>query len=111
MKGVNSEEFPAPGGDGEYNPYSVRILEAMSRHCLSRIREFGDRILKGEIPLSPVRCRDLDACRYCEFAAVCRFDVRLGAEAREIPAEEEVSVRERLLAEADAEKEAGRETD
>lgn len=43
-------------------------------HIERIIRKTGDAILNGEIAVSPTDGRDSQACKYCDFAAVCSFE-------------------------------------
>jgi len=48
---------------------------AMLRVVERKLGELGDRILSGQIDISPYRLGQLSPCSRCEYSSVCRFDV------------------------------------
>lgn len=64
---------------------SSEQFEAVSRHVQKKLAEYGERILKGDIGLSPYELGDEDACRYCSYHSVCGFDRKVdGCEKRRL---------------------------
>ncbi|MCD8248666.1 MAG: PD-(D/E)XK nuclease family protein [Lachnospiraceae bacterium] len=52
-------------------------LLALSRHVSGKLKDYGERILQGEVSLSPYELRQEDACQFCVYHSVCGFDRRL----------------------------------
>ena len=46
----------------------------LTRHVQKKLREYGERILKGDIRMQPYELRDEDACGVCPYHSVCGFD-------------------------------------
>lgn len=58
-------------------------LKMVSRYVTKKIKEIGQRILGGEISLSPYEMGKQDACQWCSYCNVCGFDPsRPGCEKR-----------------------------
>ena len=49
----------------------------LSKHVQKKLSEYGKRILKGEIAISPYELGAQDACAYCDYHSVCGFDRKL----------------------------------
>jgi len=49
-------------------------FEALRENVEARLREYAQRILAGEITVSPYRIGRETACERCDFRVVCRFD-------------------------------------
>ena len=72
-------------------------LQRLSRHVSRKLSEYGERILDGEISLSPYELKDDDACRFCSFHSICGFDRRLdGCEKRRLEPLERAEVWKKL---------------
>ncbi|MDO4260591.1 MAG: helicase-exonuclease AddAB subunit AddB [Eubacteriales bacterium] len=72
-------------------------LMALSRHVSRKLSEYGGRILKGEISLSPYELREEDACSRCAYHSVCGFDRRMdGCEKRRLSPLEREEIWKRL---------------
>jgi len=52
---------------------SVQFSEIFD-HIERLMRRTGNSILKGDISINPTDGRDSAACKYCDFASVCRFE-------------------------------------
>ena len=83
--------------DGSYTAASGVIAdkdyELVSEYVNDRIREFGKRILEGDITVNPYEMKGKKACTWCRFRSICGFDPSLeGFSMRELPdlKEEEV---------------------
>jgi len=75
--------------DGDFTASSSVATEEqllkLSRHVQTKLSEYGERILNGDIGLDPYELGDEDACRFCGFHSVCGFDRRLpGCEKRRL---------------------------
>ena len=79
MKGLTNESqkvavhLEAVGGQ----KISAERFEGLRRHVQHRVREFGERILAGEIEVAPYRRKKDSACDYCAFHAICGFDPKI----------------------------------
>lgn len=56
---------------------STEQFHAVSRFVRRKLKETGQRIMDGEISVSPVKNKTQSACDYCEYADVCGFDRKL----------------------------------
>lgn len=56
-------------------------LEALKNQALDTAANAAERILNGEADIYPTK----DACTFCPFSAVCRFDRQLGCRTRVVP--------------------------
>ncbi|MCD8196993.1 MAG: helicase-exonuclease AddAB subunit AddB [Lachnospiraceae bacterium] len=67
--------------DGSYTAASSvadeEQLLALSRHVSGKLKDYGERILRGEVSLAPYELRQEDACQFCAYHSVCGFDRRL----------------------------------
>ncbi len=75
--------------DGDYTAASSvaneeRIGKLMA-HVQKLIRDYGKRILDGDIRMDPYELGDRDACAYCAYHSVCGFDRKVpGCEKRQL---------------------------
>lgn len=66
-----------------YTAEEMDILVAYTRH---RIRKLAEQILQGTVAITPYRRKKDRACTYCEFTALCRFELGVpGCRYRYIP--------------------------
>ena len=87
--------------DGSYTAASGVIsgkdYGLISEYVNDRIREFGKRILDGDIAVNPYEIKGKKACTWCRFRAICGFDPSLeGYATRELPDLKESEVIELL---------------
>ncbi|MDR1615616.1 MAG: helicase-exonuclease AddAB subunit AddB [Syntrophomonadaceae bacterium] len=47
------------------------------KHVENVLRKTGERIEQGVITIAPVRMKSRNACQYCAYASICRFDPAL----------------------------------
>lgn len=74
--------------------YTPEQMAFLLDHAKKMAAELADRIRSGEISPSPAAIEDWNACQWCDYAAVCKFDASIpGHEKRELP----VLDREELL--------------
>jgi ATP-dependent helicase/nuclease subunit B len=99
-------------GDFTKNSHLLREEEfrALGRRGRQVLRQAGRRLLAGDIALSPYRSGQAgDACAYCPYHAVCRFDLLVpGHRYREIRRQKDEQIL-RWLANQPAEGEGGGE--
>ena len=56
------------------DPVPATELEALRERVVVHVRDFGGRVLNGEVAPGPYRDGNKTACDYCEFSGICRFD-------------------------------------
>jgi ATP-dependent helicase/nuclease subunit B len=49
----------------------------VSAYVDRKIREYGKRILAGDIQVDPYEMKNRNACTYCTFRSICRFDASI----------------------------------
>ena len=75
--------------DGNFPHHSPNPLKAEAREQIAALKDralkaaanAAERILAGEADVFPTE----DACRFCPYTAVCRFDRQLGCRYRGVP--------------------------
>jgi ATP-dependent helicase/nuclease subunit B len=60
-------------------------FEALLSHVSNRLGELADRILSGDIDITPYRLNRQSPCPKCEFRTVCRFETTIN-QYRHLPA-------------------------
>ncbi len=58
---------------------TFKLLMNYAEECL---KATGKKILSGNIAADPVKTKKVDACKYCAYAEVCRFDKRFDTNTR-----------------------------
>jgi len=51
--------------------------EAISKFVDSKIKDFGNRILQGEIKVNPYEMGDITSCTYCSYRSICGYDEKI----------------------------------
>ncbi|MBQ6823350.1 MAG: PD-(D/E)XK nuclease family protein [Clostridia bacterium] len=68
--------------DGELDKrtkvYDLELMQEMTDYMETVICETAEGILAGNVAAHPLKGKDHNACQYCEFAGVCRFDEENG---------------------------------
>ena len=49
----------------------------VSEHVNRKIREFGKRILQGDISVNPYEAGNRNSCTYCDYRSVCGYDEKI----------------------------------
>ena len=75
-----SEFLPAKiNAKGEFDRYSKVIgkseFETVFRHIKRKIVEMGNSVFSGDVSIAPLNGTNGEACKYCEFRAVCKKDI------------------------------------
>jgi len=52
-------------------------MEGMLNYVESMVKNIGKRIHEGDKKISPMRSADSDACKFCDYKSVCRFDEKI----------------------------------
>ena len=64
---------------------SVDDYNAISHFVDKKIKEFGNRILNGEITVNPYEMGERNSCTYCSYRSICGFDEKIdGFEKRKL---------------------------
>ena len=67
--------------DGSVSARSTTVslddYNAISRFVDSKIKEFGNRILDGEIKVNPYEMGGKSSCTYCSYRSICGFDEKI----------------------------------
>ena len=63
---------------GHTRTLSEKGFERLGDLLAQRLAGLGEDLLKGRIPVCPVRVPNMTACSYCPYAWVCRFEPGLG---------------------------------
>ena len=75
---------------GEKNNYTGKQLELIRRFVRDKMKEYACDILDGDTSIRPVRASsDRNACKYCDYKAVCQFDTRLAGNSFRKPVSKE----------------------
>ena len=80
--GVNSNVIPVGlNKDGSVKKASKTLAEkdfaALSSYVNETILHLGQRMMKGDIGVSPYALSGKTGCDYCEFHSVCHFDAKI----------------------------------
>ena len=82
--GANSEFICiALKKDNDYKKESLPYLktadefDTLRRYTADILRRTGEDILGGDIAIRPVTYGEMDACKYCTYKSICRFDETL----------------------------------
>ena len=76
--------------DGTVGAYSQTILpedfNALRSYTADKIKEFGKRILEGDVEVNPYDTGTRSSCDYCVYRAVCGYDEKVpGFSMRDLP--------------------------
>lgn len=76
---AESDVIPVKRKKGGAFAASSKIMQKddyakVSSYVNKKIREYGRRILDGDIEINPYEMKDRSACTYCSFHAICGFD-------------------------------------
>lgn len=67
--------------DGSVSARSTTVTlddyEAISKFVDSKIKDFGNRILQGEIKVNPYEMGDITSCTYCSYRSICGYDEKI----------------------------------
>ena len=62
---------------------SLEQMHSLIDHAAKTAQNLASAMREGDVSISPVRIKDFSACKWCEYAGVCRWDARLnGAKPR-----------------------------
>jgi len=56
---------------------SLEQLEFLRKHIREVLQQSGEKILAGDVSISPYQLKDFKACQHCSFQVVCQFDTQL----------------------------------
>lgn len=52
-------------------------FELLRKYTQKLLKELSFEILRGSVPIKPVKDRKGEACRFCSFLSVCQFDTKM----------------------------------
>ena len=55
-----------------------REFDALAAYTMKKLREAGEKVLSGDVEVSPFHTKTKNACAFCPYGDVCGFDVKLG---------------------------------
>lgn len=58
-------------------------FDVITRFAREKLREIGREIYDGNVAVNPIKNKKIDSCAYCAFQAICRYDSRIRALAKE----------------------------
>lgn len=105
--GVNSSVIPAGvNKDGSLKKSSKTLAEqdfaALSSYVNETILRLGQRMMRGEIAISPYALQGKTGCDYCGFRSVCQFDTKVpGFEYRTLSELSEEEILEKIRQEGE----------
>ena len=53
---------------------SLEQMELLRKHIRQILKKSGEKILAGDVSISPYQLKEFKACQYCSFQVVCQFD-------------------------------------
>ncbi len=56
----------------------------MMKFTRNKLKELGNEIIAGKIPINPYQLGDRTACDYCTYKGICKYDGNLGYEYRKL---------------------------
>jgi len=54
----------------------LRNIEALQKHALKKLKEFGKEMATGNTGVSPIKDGNLTACDWCDYKKICLFNGR-----------------------------------
>ncbi len=57
-----------------WNVMEPEVFDSLMHQTETAVRNMGNRILAGDIAVTPYQHRQQTPCQYCQYAAVCRID-------------------------------------
>lgn len=82
-------------------------LEAISTFTKNKVKEIGERIVAGEIEISPYKEDTKTGCDYCEYKNICGFDTKIsGYEYKKVESYKKEKALELIKGKDDSEKES-----
>lgn len=67
--------------DGNYSAHSkvlnIEEINALRKYTNKAIIDTMEELTSGNIPIKPVKYRDVSHCKYCNFRSICKFDATL----------------------------------
>ena len=108
--GTHSDVIPAGiKKDGSLSAtsqvFSDKGYQALREYTSGLIKNYGKKILDGEIGVNPYKDDKKDSCKYCAYKTICGFDERIpGFETRTMELDDKAAM-EKILALSQGEKE------
>lgn len=71
---------------------SEQDFKNMIKFTRNKLKELGNGIIGGKIPINPYELGDRTACDYCTYKGICKFDGNLGYGYRKLPKKDKEEV-------------------
>jgi ATP-dependent helicase/nuclease subunit B len=77
--GTSMKQVFNKDGSLSTNACAASLLEMhdLLHHAKQTAEKLASSMRKGDIAISPARTNTFSACKYCEYAGICRWDARL----------------------------------
>ncbi len=59
------------------NVKAEKEFEALAAHTMEKLRAAGEKVLSGDVDITPFKLNSENACTYCPYGDVCGFDLKL----------------------------------
>jgi ATP-dependent helicase/nuclease subunit B len=53
---------------------SEKVFDKLTEFAMSKAAGFAEKILKGDITVSPFKSKTKDSCKFCAYKPICNFD-------------------------------------
>lgn len=67
----------SPSSKSAKKALSAEEMQNLLDYVESMVKNIGIRINSGDIKVSPMRTKTNDACKYCDYKSICRFDSKI----------------------------------
>lgn len=74
---VSFKQDGTPCAKTENKVLSADEMQNLLNYVEGMVKSIGIRINSGDIKVSPMRSKTSDACKYCDYKSICRFDCKI----------------------------------
>ncbi|MCR5585628.1 MAG: PD-(D/E)XK nuclease family protein [Lachnospiraceae bacterium] len=75
---TNKQKGPEPEFKKGSKTISERRLRLLMEYAVDKMGQGAEKIMDGDVAVTPVKSKKTDACSFCDFKNVCGFDPRNG---------------------------------
>ena len=50
-------------------------FDALTGEVMSKVKEMAEELSRGEIGIKPKKVGNVEACQYCAYKGICKFDL------------------------------------
>jgi ATP-dependent helicase/nuclease subunit B len=75
---TNKQKGPEPEFSKSSKVISERRLRLLMEYAVDKMGQGAEKIMGGDVAMTPVKGKKTDACSFCDFKNVCGFDPRNG---------------------------------